>query len=300
MRSLNVISAQRVIALLIQAGAIESLNYNPAGPVPFSLTGTRLDLTNGDIQTPGFFSDGATGNVTVRGDITAESLTIEATAGTNLTAAAIDNPATGIADAYGLERDTNALTFTDSGEGVYLQTTGVGHNPPGVQRNAIVGTQKNDGLPATFAFMQATHDAGFASVNCVALATGARVSVTGGIVALTATAELTIDAPSLGAWSAIPLAAGFVSLGTAVYRIVGDLVHVRLAVAWNGVAPNPIATLPAGFRPTGATAIMFGGNDIGGIQTFQRFDITVAGAINANLLPAAACNLFVEGMFPIT
>lgn len=65
MRSVNVISAERVVAMLIEAGEIQSLNYTPGTP-PYSGTGTRLDLTTGAIESPNFAVDAA-GNVSMTG-----------------------------------------------------------------------------------------------------------------------------------------------------------------------------------------------------------------------------------------
>ncbi len=117
MKSQNTITAQRIIALLIKAGAIESLNYNPAGPAPFSLTGTRLDLVNGDIQTPGLFSDGATGDLAVRGDITAETLTIIGPT----TKSIVAGPVVGLAGStYGLTLADTAWSDPDYAAGLSL------------------------------------------------------------------------------------------------------------------------------------------------------------------------------------
>lgn len=71
------LSAKRVIALIVEAGELVSSNY-VAGAVPpfYSVSGTRFDLTTGDLFTPGLVVDGVTGDVHVRGDITATSFTI--------------------------------------------------------------------------------------------------------------------------------------------------------------------------------------------------------------------------------
>lgn len=76
MQSENTISAQQIIAALIIAGSIQSANYNAAGTPPFSAAGTRLDLVNGNFQTPGLYVDGASGALTARGTIIAQALTM--------------------------------------------------------------------------------------------------------------------------------------------------------------------------------------------------------------------------------
>jgi hypothetical protein len=76
-QSANAISASLIIALLIEAGEIQSLNYTaPLPGSPYAQAGTRLDLTNGDITSTAIAVDGATGALFVRGDITADSLAL--------------------------------------------------------------------------------------------------------------------------------------------------------------------------------------------------------------------------------
>jgi microcystin-dependent protein len=110
MRSLNTLSVTRLIALIIQAGEIESLNYVAGvGVPPYSSAGTRLDLINGNIYTPGLFVDGATGDVDVRGDITARSLTVlDALAVPRLIASDVVTP--GGATAFGLAASSPTWT----------------------------------------------------------------------------------------------------------------------------------------------------------------------------------------------
>lgn len=77
MQSRNVISAEAIIAILIQAGAIESLNYDgPDAPEVFADAGTRLDLINGDIISTAIAVDGSSGALAVRGDITAATIAL--------------------------------------------------------------------------------------------------------------------------------------------------------------------------------------------------------------------------------
>ncbi len=72
------IAAGTITADELNANAImsEDYDYDGGSNAPFSVEGSFLDLETGTFTTPGLFVDGETGDVAVRGDITAESLSI--------------------------------------------------------------------------------------------------------------------------------------------------------------------------------------------------------------------------------
>lgn len=70
----NEIAAELVIAALIIAGEIKSTNY--VAGVPFAVSGSRLDLTNGNFNTTALDVNGTTGVLSVRGAITCTAFTL--------------------------------------------------------------------------------------------------------------------------------------------------------------------------------------------------------------------------------
>lgn len=77
----NEIAAGAVTATQLATDAIQSLNYSPpnGSSEPFSQQGSFFKLDDGDIITPGLVVDGGSGDVAVRGDVTATSLTVRNT-----------------------------------------------------------------------------------------------------------------------------------------------------------------------------------------------------------------------------
>lgn len=77
----NEIAAGAVTATQLATDAIQSLNYSPpnGSSEPFSQQGSFFKLDDGDIITPGLVVDGDSGDVAVRGDVTATSLTVRNT-----------------------------------------------------------------------------------------------------------------------------------------------------------------------------------------------------------------------------
>lgn len=70
---------------IVLLDAVQSLNYvAPVLPSPFSQSGTLIDLHNGTITTPGLHVDGTTGDVQIRGDVTAEAFELLSTSTPNV------------------------------------------------------------------------------------------------------------------------------------------------------------------------------------------------------------------------
>ena len=256
MQSQNSLSVQQLIAVLIQAGSIQSLNYNPAGPAPFALAGTRIDLTNGDMKSTALFVDGATGNLSVKGLITATGLSIL-------------HPTLGyqamlLSSAGYIIANTPALQMlASSGEEVaalaWMETAAnveqllLRQISPTAGRLAGDITMRTNDTGAGLDEFELNSNAG--QIRLVYNAAAAPPGVIT-IAAFGAAGRIVLTAASLGAWTAVPASgANYGNAGGAwqvsQYRKVGDMVQVRMELLSTGVnaANSVITTLPAGFRP---------------------------------------------------
>jgi hypothetical protein len=85
------------------------------------------------------------------------------------------------------------------------------------------------------------------------------------------------------AWTTLTLTAPWANYGfgwaTAAYQKVGDTVRVRGLIA-GGTSGSTIATLPAGFRPTGGT-ITSAQLDFGSGYQTARLDVSTSGVMIA-------------------
>jgi hypothetical protein len=276
-QSRNTLTAQRVIALLVQAGSIESLNYNPAGTPPYSLTGSRFDLTTGDIQTPGLFADG-TGGLSVRGDVTAETFTVLPALPDVRSIVAGPVPVVGSPDFFGFDM-VNPAWDPDCAASMALGN-GVGANSPSVLLIAKqeVGESAQMGVSAgpgyDIASGQASYGARYAELiayvdtassyteilagnGMAGTSASVRVTDTGGAIC-----DRWFSPGDPGTAFANPLA-GIVwhaNTNPVTRRVVGTRVgnmkfiqvEVEVTGAGIGAGANLLTNVPATYRPVGA------------------------------------------------
>lgn len=258
MRSVNNLSANRILALLIEAGEIRSLNYNGAGTPPYALLGTRIDLLNGNIQTRGLFTDGATGDVSILGDITARTLTV-------------------------LEAGIAAVTFGPTldafgNAGFGLKRVFLGTDDPELQAAlhfqrgpAVAETQiftrgpSNDEL----AYVRTGSQLNFSLVDCTAqqnngaVVSGAEMSLTSSSAVNGAVAVLeAFDSPGNSASAvvqplAVILTAAAVEIPTGLLRVGDDLeiADVNIANTWRLRGRQVTTTAQLQFGNNGANVL---------------------------------------------
>jgi len=99
----------------IRTGTIESLNWSAPSGTPFAVAGTQIDLDAGDIVSTGIAVDGTTGDVDVKGDVTAETLTLLAADGSTVVATFDLNGSFLALGTYELTLSTFASSSTNRG-----------------------------------------------------------------------------------------------------------------------------------------------------------------------------------------
>lgn len=213
--------------------AVQSLNYVGPGPGDtFSQAGSLLDLATGTFTTPGLFVDGVTGDVAIRGDVTATSFTANLGVG-----AVADLVVAGFTDPDGVDLSgftvgaSQSLGFSHLTAAAPRFTVEV-RNPSDADDYAAVTltggastmageltAKKNPSQPLATVAVSATSTTGIAElfVNDGAGLMYASVEASTAGVELATTETLTIDAPavSIVSPSAFRSALGLTAAATA-------------------------------------------------------------------------------------
>lgn len=302
---------------VIFADRVQSLNYDgPDMGEVFADAGTSIELVTGNITSTGLVVDGTTGDVSIRGEVTATAFAL------------VDG-----SDVVG------ELTLSPISAGGYSYQTGLdmrGESPDAANQLAwateVFGTATVSrvgltsipgttfGLPQSNVTLVSYADSGSPANNrgelYISQSNGTGVSTTVAVRGYSTFADfqvstyyagtsglfgqlrlissaagtfLTTDA-RLGAWTALPLNSGGgwsnygLGFGIARYRRFGDIVHLEGLVQCSPAGVGTvIGTLPAGFRP--ASQKMFAvriQTSVNGDVT-ARLDITTAGSVVLNV-----------------